>query len=232
MVDHQRIYAERAEDYDRLVAVEDCDGRLLPAIRDLVSLEGASALEVGVGTGRVTRLLVAAGARVVGCEPAEAMLAVAKKNLAGLTAGAVELSCCRAQDFEIPAGAFHLAIAGWVFGHFVTWFALGWREEIGAALDRMLAGLRPGGALVIIETLGTGATVPRPPNDALAGYYDWLERERGFARVELRTDYLFADVEEAARVTGGFFGDVFAQLVLRERWVRVPECTGLWWRRP
>ena len=31
--DHfQRIYRERAEDYDRLVAAEDTDGRLLPAI--------------------------------------------------------------------------------------------------------------------------------------------------------------------------------------------------------
>jgi hypothetical protein len=95
----------------------------------------------------------------------------------------------------------------------------------------MTRALRPGGAAVVIETLGTGATEPAPPNPELAEYYAWLEAEHGFARRALRTDYAFASVEEAAELTGFFFGADFAARVRRDRTSRVPECTGLWHKR-
>ena len=91
--------------------------------------------------------------------------------------------------------------------------------------------LRPGGAVAIIETLGTGETEPAAPTPGLADYYDWLEKERGFQREVLRTDYVFPDVDTAASVTGCFFGPEFAERVRAERWTRIPECTGLWSRR-
>jgi hypothetical protein len=91
--------------------------------------------------------------------------------------------------------------------------------------------LRPGGALVVIESLGTGEDEPRPPSPELAEYHAWLEEDRGMDRSVVRTDYRFADVESAARATGSFFGRDFAERVRREAWSRVPECTGLWWRR-
>src|SRR5262249_23430218 len=68
-------------------------------------------------------------------------------------------------------------------------------------------------------------------SDELAEYVAWLEGERGLARVAIRTDYLFPNMETAARTTGFFFGDAFADRVRCEGWRRVPECTGLWWRR-
>lgn len=228
MVDHRQTYAQDADNYDRLVSAEDCDGNLLPALSAIVPLEGARVLEVGVGTGRLTRGLLSAGARVVGCEPAAAMLSVARRKLAGFPADRLSLYPVSAQEIPIEGRVFDLALAGWVFGHFRTWFEPRWREEIGACLDRMESGLVPGGVLVIIETLGTGQTEPTPPNDALAEYYAWLENERGMSRQSLRTDYRFADVDAAARVTGTFFGEVFAARVRRERWARVPECTGVW----
>ena len=91
--------------------------------------------------------------------------------------------------------------------------------------------LKPGGALILIETLGTGREDPSPPSAELAEYFAWLEAEHGLARVAIRTDYLFPDVETAAAITGFFFGDAFSERVRREGWRRVPECTGLWWKR-
>src|SRR6266545_3370356 len=202
-VDHRRVYAEQAEAYDRLVRAEDADGRLLPALSSLVGLAGASVLEIGVGTGRVTELLVRAGARVVGSEPSPAMLAVARRRLSGLPEDRWELRQAAVQELAVPAASFDLAIAGWVLGHFVEWFGARWPGEIGGALDRMAGGLRAGGVLAVIETLGTGQTEPAPPTQGLADYHDWLESERGFRRIALRTDYAFADPEEAASVTGG-----------------------------
>ena len=229
-VDHRQFYESRAAEYDALVAAEDADGRLAPALADRVPLAGADVLEIGVGTGRLTRLLAGAGARVVGCEPAAAMLAVARRHLAALPGASVELHQATARAFDVGERRFDLALAGWVFGHFVSWLPSGWRDEIGASLERMESALRPGGALVVIETLGTGLTEPAPPTPGLAEYYAWLESERGMRRTALRTDYAFAGVEEAAQVTGAFFGEDFAARVRQQSWSRVPECTGLWWR--
>jgi SAM-dependent methyltransferase len=230
-VDHRKVYAGQADDYDRLVGAEDADGRLLPALASLVPLAGAAVLEVGVGTGRVTELLVGAGARVVGCEPAPAMLAVARRKLDRYPGHGSELHAATAQDFAMAPASYDLAIAGWVLGHFVEWFAPAWREEIGGVLERMRGSLVPGGVLAIIETLGTGYTEPTAPTPGLAGYYDWLERDWGLRREVLRTDYVFADVDTAAEVTGAFFGPDFAEKVRKQRWSRVPECTGVWWRK-
>ena len=225
--DYQRFYRERAEEYDRLVQAEDCDGALGPALAGIIALDGAEVLEIGVGTGRITRSLVAAGARVVGCEPSEAMLAVARRHLGD----AATLVAEPVQTFEFPPRPFDLALAGWVFGHFVSWYPETWRDEIGAALDRMLDSLVPSGTLVVIDTLGTGVAEAAAPRPELAEYHRWLERDRGLQRRVLRTDYAFPDVATAAEVTGAFFGDELAARVRREAWSRVPEHTGLWWRR-
>ena len=231
-MDYERIYAEHAAEYDALVAAEDCDGHLLPAIEAVAPLPGASVLEVGAGTGRITRLLVGRGARVVGVDRSPAMLAVARRHLEAIGPSAGwELRCEDARELSVPGGWADLAVAGWVFGHFRTWFAPGWQAEVDRALAGMARALKPGGALVLIETLGTGREDPAPPSAALAEYFAWLEQERGLARVALRTDYLFPDVETAARITGFFFGEAFGDRVRREGWRRVPESTGLWWRR-
>lgn len=222
MVDHRAFYESRADDYERLVSAEDADGTLGPALDGLLSLDGAEVLEVGAGTGRLTRLLLDRGARVVACEPAAPMRARAPAH------PRLEMRAVAVEDLVVEPGRFDLAIAGWVLGHFVSWHAPRGLEVIGAALDRMSAAVRPGGVVAVIETLGTGSTEPRAPDAGLAAYYAWLERDRGFARAVLATDYAFPDVETAAGVTGAFFGPDFAARVRREGWARVPERTGLW----
>lgn len=225
-MDQSEIYEQHAERYDELVAAEDCDGNLLPALRALLPLSGASVMEVGVGTGRITRLLASLVSRLEGIERSAAMLAIAQKHLAG--APHVRLQQGDASSLPVDSGWADLAIAGWVFGHFRLWMPNGWRESVGQALAEMRRSLRPGGTLVIIETLGTGHTEPVPPRPELAEYYAWMEAEHGMVRQAIRTDYRFESVEHAAGVTGFFFGDGFAEKVRKRGWSRVPECTGLW----
>jgi ubiquinone/menaquinone biosynthesis C-methylase UbiE len=224
---YRGIYRDHADEYDALVGAEDCDGNLRPALEAIAALPGATVLEAGAGTGRVTRLLLAAGARVVATEPEPAMLALARRRCAP---GAV-FAVADALALPVRAGWADLAVAGWALGHLRSWHADRWRDSIGRALAGMGRALRPGGTLLVIETLGTGQERPQPPGPELAEYYAWLEGEQGMSRSVVRTDYRFADVETAARVTGFFFGDGFAERVRREGWSRVPECTGLWWRR-
>lgn len=239
-VDHQRIYEEHADTYDRLVSAEDHEGNLLRAIEGLVPMRGARVLEVGVGTARVARQLLGAGCtRLIGVEPARAMLEVACQRLAALDLGEerpeIELLEVDGRSLPVASGWADLAIAAWVFGHFRSWLADGWREATGAALAEMRRTLRPGGVLVIVETLGTGRSEPAPPNEGLAEYFAWLEREQGLTRTWIRTDYRFASRAEAEELVGFFFGDAMRALLPADEapsgGLILPECTGLWWSR-
>jgi ubiquinone/menaquinone biosynthesis C-methylase UbiE len=91
-VDFRLIYERHADEYDAMVAAEDCDGHLLPALEAIAPLSGATVLEVGAGTGRVTRLLLQAGARVMATEPVAAMLALARRHTAALPAARCALA--------------------------------------------------------------------------------------------------------------------------------------------
>ena len=50
---------------------------------------------------------------------------------------------------------------------------------------------------------------------------------QGFSRSWVRTDYVFADEETAARVCGAFFGAPLVERIREHRWSRVPECTAV-----
>ena len=57
MSDYKRIYFSRAEEYERLVNREDHRGNLKPALAHIRPLSGLDVVELGAGTGRITRLL-------------------------------------------------------------------------------------------------------------------------------------------------------------------------------
>ena len=187
-------------------------------------------LEAGAGTGRVTRLLLGAGASVVASEPALAMLNVARRHIAHLPAARCALLAADALALPVRAGWADVAIAGWVLGH----LRRGTRNlagDIARALAELDRALRPGGTLVVIETLGTGEERPRPPAPRAGGVL-CLARGRtgdGAAGHPHRLS-LPPHPEAAARATGFFFGGEFPR-VRHESWSRIPECTGLWWRR-
>lgn len=223
MTDYRAIYAEHADRYHALVSAEDARGELPQALAALARLEGADALDVGAGTGRITRLLCEAGARVTALEASPAMLAVARREL-GHRATLVEGD---ARALPFPDGSFDVVVAGWVFGHFRHWNEPGWRDDVGRAIDEMRRVARPRGVIVVVETLGTGQPEPGPPNTLLAEYYAWLET-RGFARRAIRTDYRFADAESAANLTGFFFGEELGARVRSAGARDVVEWTGIW----
>lgn len=221
----RRIYRSQADSYEALVAREDGDGNLLPALRRLAALDG-DLVEFGAGTGRLTRLLAPSARSVRAFDASPAMLTLARK-----LSRIPEIAFAAARNHALPArsASADLALAGWTFGHAVGWNPQGWEAELDACLAEMARVLRPGGTAVVIETLGTGRSDPAPPNEGLAALYRRLEA-CGFRPSWIRTDYLFPDRSEADRLCQGFFGTTFPLVQEAAGW-RLPECTGLWSRR-
>jgi SAM-dependent methyltransferase len=121
-----------------------------------------------------------------------------------------------------------LAVSGWSLGYLIGEHPETWREELGKTLREIKRVLRPGGTIVILETLGTGHETPHPPTEGLAAYYRFLE-EQGFNSTWIRTDFQFVSLDEAEALIQFFFGDELAAQVVENNWVILPECTGIWW---
>jgi ubiquinone/menaquinone biosynthesis C-methylase UbiE len=110
------------------------------------------AVDVGAGTGKLTRLLVGRVGEVVALEPAGNMLAKLREVIPG--ARAVQGT---AEALPFPDGSVDLVVAGHAFHHFV------WAP----ALEEMHRALRPGGWLALVWSLSDPADPLEPAIGAI-----------------------------------------------------------------
>lgn len=99
-------------------------------------LEGLDAVDIGAGSGRVTRMLAAAGARTTGVEPNAAVVARARET------GGADYVVAPAEATGLPAACADIVLFSMSLHHCA---------DMGAALDEALRLLRPGGRLAVIE---------------------------------------------------------------------------------
>ena len=228
-IDNQReIYSTQAEQYERLISREDYQGKLLSVLEGITSFAGLDAVELGAGTGRLTRLLAPRAKSMYAFDLSAHMLAVAAAGLRASPALSWGLAVADHRSLPLPSRTADVVISGWSVCYLVTWNPDEWRPQLDRALDEMLRVLRPGGKIILLETLGTGFETPHPPEN-LVEYYRYLG-EKGFSSTWLRTDYRFASLAEAEELAGFFFGEELRRKVAEQGWVILPECTGIWWR--
>jgi SAM-dependent methyltransferase len=225
LMDHFiEIYTRQATEYHRMIVPEDTDGNLLPAITQVTPLLNKRILDLGTGTGRLPLLFGNQPAVVVGLDLHNDMLREQQQQSTPVT-GLVQGDM---QQLPVVDGWADLITAGWALGHFTGWYPDNWKQKMNVVLNEMHRAAATDGILIILETLTTGSTVQAPPTPALAEYYDWLETEWGFSRREIRTDFEFATVDEAVKLTRFFFGETLATRIRQNNWSRLPEWTGLW----
>jgi len=228
-MDHyKQVYMAHGDEYEELVEYEDLDGNLLKAMRAVAHFDDALVIDVGAGTGRVGRQMLDVAARVVAVDLHESMLRVAQRLQRERNASNWHFAMSDAMHLPFSSGWADVAIAGWMLGHFASWFSDHWQEAISCALDEMMRVMCPTGQMIIIETMGTGFESAAPPAAHLAAYYEWLENVRGFSRQIIRTDYTFPSVAVAAKSLGFFFGDELRQRVIDEQASQLIEWTGVW----
>ena len=224
-----RIYGARAADYHELVSREDAQGNLLPALLEVADLRGKTVIELGAGTGRITKALAPLVGRILAFDGSRHMLDRAAAYLADEITRNVRLAEARNHAIPLPDASADIVIEGWSFGHSVSREG-DWRnaaEEITGEAVRLV---KPGGTVILIETLGTGQRTPHPPGSRLPLFFSWLQEERGFAMKWIRTDYLFENLTKARELVEFFFGQMVEHEVRATGQVVVPECTGIWWK--
>lgn len=229
MTDHKTVYSEQADQYEALIAREDYQGNILRALQAITPLAGQAVLDLGAGTGRLAVLLAPHVERIRAFDVAEDMLRVCAERLtaSGLSNWQTDVADHR----HLPVGDHFadLVVSGWSVSYLAVWDPERWREGLDAWMDEMKRVLKPGGLVVLYESLGTGNAEPiRLPH--LEKFYPWLD-EMGFQNQWIRTDYQFKSLEEAVDLAGFFFGAELAERVQKENLVILPECTGVWWKK-
>ena len=227
MPSQEEIYRTAGDAYEALIRREDYQGNILRALEDLVPLAYRIVLDLGAGTGRLTRLLVPRVRFVRAFDESEEMLRVCRETTSAL--GFVNWSAQVADHRRLPIEdhSAYLAVSGWSVSYLAVREPENWRAPLEEWLTEMKRVLRPGSPIILFETLGTGHESPfRVPH--LLDFYAWLEGQ-GFESTWIRTDYKFESQDEAESLTRFFFGNDLADEVRGKSWVILPECTGVWW---
>ena len=229
MPDHKKVYETQALNYQRLIAREDYQENLLPAIQEIVDLEGLDVIDLGTGTGRLACLLAPIAKSMLAFDLFPHMLDVAASRLK--KQGSKNWLTAASDHRHVPLGgrSAGLVISGWSLCYLVVWEVQNWVASLEAGLHEIDRLLRDEGVIIIIETLGTGVENPEPP-EKLLEYFQYLE-QNGFQRSWLRTDYQFQNQEEAVELVQFFFGEEMLEKIVNEPQPVLPECTGIWWKR-
>src|SRR5437773_5945034 len=136
-----KVFDEIAAEYDRhRPAYPD---KLIDRACQVAGIgSGDHVLEVGCGSGQLTRALLARGLHVTAVEPGQNLSALARRNLDG--AGAVEFVNAQFEDAPLPREQFQAVFSASAF-HWVD-PAVSWQK----AADVLV----PGGTLALVQYFG------------------------------------------------------------------------------
>jgi ubiquinone/menaquinone biosynthesis C-methylase UbiE len=149
-----KVFDQFAVEYDRRrPAYPD---ELVDQACQVAALEsGAHVLEVGCGSGQLTRALVARGLHVTALEPGPSLIALARKNLEG--AGDVEFVNAPFEEAPLSLNRFQAVFSASAF-HWID-PKVGWQK----AADVLV----PGGTLVLMQYFGLEEPRSKPDQDAV-----------------------------------------------------------------
>ena len=229
LTDHKKVYEQEATQYQRLISREDFQGNLLPAILDIIPVDNLDVVDLGAGTGRLSCLLAPFVNSLNTFDLSTHMLEIASDCLQD--GGYKNWQTAAADHRQIPLQnrSVDLVISGWSLCYLVVWEADKWDIELEKGLAEISRVLRSNGVTIIIETLGTGTEIPKPP-DKLNIYLEYLD-SLGFQKKWIRTDYRFESRDEAKELTEFFFGEEMLDKIQTGTNPVLPECTGIWWNK-
>ena len=226
MPDHKLTYKKQANAYEALVCREDYQGSILKGLLEISEFQKLDGIDTGSGTGRLACLLAPLLHSIQAYDLSYAMIKITEQKL---TSNYHTNWTCGVADHRylpIPNQSADLIFSGWSLCYLATWGDENWRSEVIKAFREFQRILKPGGKIIILESLGTGELTPNPPQKLIA-YLQFLE-ELGFSRRWFRTDYCFNSIAERDELISFFFGEAMIQKALPDNPLIMPECTGIW----
>jgi SAM-dependent methyltransferase len=148
-----RVFDEIAAEYDRHRPGYP-DELIDQACRVAGIGSGDLVLEVGCGSGQLTRSLAGRGLRVTALEPGTSLISLARRNLEG--AGEVEFVNARFEDARLPRGRFRAVFSASAF-HWVD-PEVSWQRAADALVS--------GGTLALVQYFGIEEARTRQDQDA------------------------------------------------------------------
>ena len=227
MPTEKEVYKSHANRYEQLVYREDYQENIPRAIKDVRDFTGLDVIELGAGTGRLTRFLSQNARSLYACDLHQHMLALANKILRTENAPLRNLSVADMRRMPFPDSSADMVIGGWSFCYLSVWGGDEWKRQVDNGLAEAMRLLKPGGTLVLLESYGTGTETPDPPPH-LNAYFDYI-KEKGLQSNWFRTDYEFESMQEAMELSSFFFGEEMAGKVEKNEWQILPECTAIFW---
>lgn len=223
----KEIYQAYSTHYDELVHNEDYQSNLSRALHEGYDFNGRSGYEFGVGTGRLTKIVLDHVSHVRCFDRSSHMLDKAKANLRNYSEK-VQFGVLENNEIGSLSDKLDFVIEGWSFGHTI----FDNQDDVDSitkllveSCERLVA---ENGALIFIETLGTNVDNPQDFTGPLGDFYNQLEHAHGMQRKVVRTDYQFESVNEASRIMGFFFGSDMSVAVEKRGSTIIPEHTGIW----
>jgi ubiquinone/menaquinone biosynthesis C-methylase UbiE len=203
----------------------DPDGVIESAMAARHDWSGQRVLDVGCGSGFHLPRFAERASRVVGVEPHEPLLALARARVAGLANAQVLAGT--AQSLPLPDASVDVAHARWAY-----FFGPGCEPGL-AELARVV---RPGGTAFVIDndasrsTFGEWFRRSLPRYDPVAVQRFWARQ--GWQREPIDVRWSFAqraDLESVVRIE--FAPELADQLLAGHQGTEVDYAVNLWWRR-
>lgn len=221
------IYDKQAQAYEAMVSRQPDLSELIHRVKPY---EGLDVLDLGAGSGRLSILLAADARSLICTDISQPMLDILDDKCSeALDSRNWTTMVADHRNLPVASSSVDLIVSGWSISYLADSSHEEWRENLELVMSELHRVLRPGGTILILETMGTGTETPNPP-DFLTGYYAQLEQQYGFSHQWIRTDYVFDTVEEALLHTGFFFGEELTDKIIANQWSTVPECAGVWWK--
>lgn len=227
MPTQEEIYKTEGDKYEALIAREDYQGNILKSLQEILDIKPRLVLDLGAGTGRLACLLAPHVESVHAFDISEEMLRVCREKLSKTNLTNWKIDVADHRQLPIDDQSASLVVSGWSLSYLAVWNKETWREELEKWMGEMKRVLRPDSYIVLFESLGTGNESPIKL-EHLKDFYVWLD-EVGFQNKIIRTDYKFESIQEAEELSRFFFGNELGDTVVKNNWVILPECTGVWW---